>query len=620
MEGTGEISDTDSGIILHSGSDSPTSHTKDVTTHTRAMKLKHQSLQDRLECCILELKKLCIREAELTGRLSDDYPLLPWEKPPLIRRRIGAAFKLDEQSIPQGTEESELNSVDAELALQLKIYEAARKLCEESHLSKPVRKSRLQQCKREEKKLKLLQETAFQLRLEHGRASPLPAFNITQQDLGTSDDSSLSDSVVQDEEVASQSSQPSSGLPYPGETDPSQALTVSSESHADGSYPSPSVTPLNLPLTPSQSPHPSLDSTLSLNSSLVYDSPPIQHSPWTESSLDQPYQKSKKSRSFSKTSPAKTNMLPPLEACLPHSALQLQLSHLKLSRSQSNSTPTTPEMRVHRQLSLRLSNPESSFGLEKERGRTRGPRRRLTEYKILPETLPTLMQYANHASSEDSNSEHSFASYTSSPRQESPCDLTKQYQSAAFQHSGPFVSYGTQAFPHTGFYHNPRHQSSPSIHKAYYNDEVVYPPDVDMPRSYCVQQVPSPSNRYDCWYKEAPVPLQRAQRPLPTGIRLSPSPAQWDHPHYHSSGLPRQVVNEQLKSWHRRSQLKAPRSRSLDRQGAVRVKNMAAREAPCYPNQKYHEQVIQRSALHIAADDTYGHWVVDDGTHYVSQV
>ncbi len=71
--------------------------------------------------------------------------------------------------------------MDAELALQMKIYEAARKLCEEDHLSKAVKKSRLQQRKREEKKLKQLQETAFQVRLEHGRSSPLPAFNLAQQ-------------------------------------------------------------------------------------------------------------------------------------------------------------------------------------------------------------------------------------------------------------------------------------------------------------------------------------------------------------------------------------------------------------------------------------------------------
>lgn len=74
-----------------------------------------------------------------------------------------------------------MNLVDAELALQSKIYEAARKLCKEEHLSKAVKKSRLQQCKREENKLKQLQEKAFQVQLEHSRSSPLPAFNITQQ-------------------------------------------------------------------------------------------------------------------------------------------------------------------------------------------------------------------------------------------------------------------------------------------------------------------------------------------------------------------------------------------------------------------------------------------------------
>nr|XP_046240069.1 innate immunity activator b isoform X2 [Scatophagus argus] len=611
MEGNGEISDTDSGIILHSGSDSPTTHTKDVTTHTRAMKLKHQDLKDSLEICILELKKLCIREAELTGRLSDDYPLLPGEKPPQIRRRIGAAFKLDEQSISRRAQDSQLSLVDAELALQMKIFEAARKLCEEDHPSKAVRKSRLLQYKREEKKLKQLQETAFQVRLEHGRSSPLPAFNITQQDLGISDDSSLSDSVVQDEEVTSQSSQLSSGLPCPGETDPPQRPPASSQCCTDAS---PSVAPQSLPLTPSQSPLP----TLSLTSSPAYDLPPIQHSPWMESSLDQPYQRSKKSRSSSKTSPARSDLLPPLEACLAQSGLPVQLSHLRLSRTQSSSTPSTPEMRVHRQLSLRLSNPESP--LEKERGRTRGPRRRLTEYSItLPETPPPVVNYGSHAGSEDSNSEHSFASYNSSPCQELPCDSPKQYQ-PAFPHSGPIGSYGPQAFPRSGFYHNPRHQSSPSFPKAYYNQEMLYPPDLDLPRSYYAQQAPCPSSRYEYWYKDVAVPHQRTQRPSPPEIRLYPSPAQWDHPHSHTTVLPQQVVNEQLKSWHLRSQLKAPRSRSLDRQGAVRLKNVSARESTCYQNQKYHEQVIPRKAPQRAADDTRGHWVVDDGSHFVSQV
>ncbi|XP_034022736.1 innate immunity activator b [Thalassophryne amazonica] len=621
MEGSGETSDTDSGVILHSGSDSPTIHMKDVTTHTRAMKLKHQSLQDRLELCILELKKLCIREAELIGRLSEDYPLLPGEKPPVVRRRIGAAFKLDKLSIPRGTEETEMSLVDTELALQMKIYEAARKLCEEAHLSKAVKKSRVQQCKQEEKKLKRLQEMAFQLRLEHGRSSPLPALNIAQ-DLCTSDDSSLSDSAVQDEDATSQSSQPSSMVRCPGETEATQPALESSISSLDGSYMSPSVVPQTLLLTPTQSHHSVFETPLNLTSSPIYDPPPIQHSPWSESSLDQPYEKSKKSRSSSKTStPVKMQLLPPLEKCLGHAALPEQLSHLRLCQSQSDSTPSTPEIRVHRHLSLRVSNPESSFDTQKERRHSRGPRRRLTEYSITLNENPAMMvNYGSHASSEDSNSEHSFASYSSSPCQDVPCDSPKQYP-AAFLRSSPVGICGPPAFLHSGFYHNPQHQSSPSFPRVYYNEEMGYPCDADITRSYYGQRSPGTSNRYGYWHQEAAVPIQRAQKLLPPDVRRPPSPAKWDHPHYRANGLPRQVVNEQLKSWHRRSQRRGPRSHSLDRQGAISVKNSPNWESACHLNQKYHQQVIQRRALERSSDDSLEHWATaEDSSVIVSEV
>lgn len=50
-------------LAFIAGPDSPTSSLKDLTTHTRALKLKHQSLEERLELCLLELRQLCIREA-----------------------------------------------------------------------------------------------------------------------------------------------------------------------------------------------------------------------------------------------------------------------------------------------------------------------------------------------------------------------------------------------------------------------------------------------------------------------------------------------------------------------------------------------------------------------------
>uniref|UniRef100_A0A8C6UPE7 Innate immunity activator b n=1 Tax=Neogobius melanostomus TaxID=47308 RepID=A0A8C6UPE7_9GOBI len=582
-------------------SDSPTSHSKDVPTHTRAMKLKHQALQDRLERCLLELRHLCIQEAELTGKLSEDFPLKPGEKPPQIRRRVGATFKLDELSIPHKPGDSELTSVDAELALQMKIYEAARRLCDEEQMSKAVRKSRLRQCKREELKLKTLQEKAFKLRLEHGRTSPPLIYTHNAPDDTHKPIFNHVSSYSLSPEVTSQSSQLFPSVPDAPPPVPLSAPSTPRSSLRSASY----VVPPTLQLTPCQSPRPSLDSTLSLNSSLALDDlPPIEHSPWSESNLDQPLDKSKKSRSSS---------VAPLEQCLPPAALNSQLSHLKLSRSQSNSTPSTPEMRVHRQLSLRLSGPDSPYSPEKERGRTRSARRRLTEYSISfsdppsaapsPSSLKAPLNYNNNTGSEDSNSDHSYSSYNSSPCHESPCELPKQYHAV---YNG---SYQSQMFPHNSYYLNAKSQPGP---KAYYSDEMVYPAEMDMGRSYYAQ--PPISSRYEYWYKEPPVQqYQRGQRT--PEIRLTPPQP--------TGGLAKQVVNEQLKSWHRRSsQLKAPRARSLDRQGAVRFKNIPSpmtREMHVYQTPPYQEQVIQRRPQR-PLDDASEHWLVDDGTHYISQV
>lgn len=225
----------------------------------------------------------------------------------------------------------------------------------------------------------------------------------------------------------------------------------------------------------------------------------------------------------------------------------------------------------------RLSSPDSPF--ERDRGRTRSSRRRLTDYaKPLAET-PPLSHYGNHAGTEDSSSEHSYSSYNSSPCQELP------YQSAFLQ-SSPVGCYGPPAFPRAGFYHNSRYQSSPSFHRGYYNEEKVYPPHLDLARSYYSQQLPRPPNRYEY----SAVPHHRGQVPVPPNPRPSPSPAKYDS-RYCSGGISPQVVNEQLKSWHWRSQLKTPRSRSLDRQGAIRVKTTPGQEAIYYQNQKYNEQV-----------------------------
>ncbi|KAG5282127.1 hypothetical protein AALO_G00052530 [Alosa alosa] len=397
-----DISDSDSGIMLHSGSDSPTSPIKDLTTHTRAMRLKHQSLEERLGLCLLELRKLCIREAELTGKLSPDYPLTPDEKPPHIRRRIGAAFKLDEGLIHQDGEESVLSSLEAELSLQRQICEAARRLSLEEHLSKPVRKSRQQQCKREERKMRALQEAVFQHRIRHGCASPQMC-HAKQRDLSISDDSSLSDAAAMDDE-----------------NDFSPSLAPSSTE----SPPPPS-------LSPSPSPYPSVGSqsasvsVSSSTSSLDYQRCPIQNSPWRESSLDQPYQKNKKTPSASSSRSSSPTGIPVQAgvdlrlAELPPPMQLASMRSLALLPTVSSSAPSTPELPVRRQLSQSFRLPKSKpdfgkFSSDQGRGRVRVPRRRVGELAVTsPEYSPRRL--VCQSSSEDSSSEHSVPSYAGSP-------------------------------------------------------------------------------------------------------------------------------------------------------------------------------------------------------------
>lgn len=149
-----------------------------------------------------------VKSQELTGKLPSDYPVMPDEKLPRVRRRIGASFKLDEglihldkqvrESIQVNcfwgkerdyktkcqnfclSQDSELQVLETDLALQRQIYEAARKLSLEENLSKPQKKSRLQQCKRVEKKVKDLQEAVFQHRIKSECNSPCISISNNQ--------------------------------------------------------------------------------------------------------------------------------------------------------------------------------------------------------------------------------------------------------------------------------------------------------------------------------------------------------------------------------------------------------------------------------------------------------
>ncbi|KAM8795927.1 innate immunity activator protein [Eudromia elegans] len=155
-----EASDTDSGITLRSGAESPAAPLKELT---QAVRQQQRELEARLDACVQELRRLCVREAELTGTLPREFPLQDGEKPPAVRRRVGAAFRLDETLVLRGADP--LGALERELALQLQIARAARRLSREDNLGRQQRKRRQSAALREESKLRELESALRRCRL-----------------------------------------------------------------------------------------------------------------------------------------------------------------------------------------------------------------------------------------------------------------------------------------------------------------------------------------------------------------------------------------------------------------------------------------------------------------------
>ncbi|XP_028302399.1 FERM domain-containing protein 4B isoform X4 [Gouania willdenowi] len=168
------------------------------------LKKKEKDLQDSLTKKLEELKKICMREAELTGRLPKEYPLATGEKAPPVRRRVGTAFKL-EDLFPYD-EDPHLRNLESRFALQQKIVEAAMKLANEGDLCKTVKRKRRNNYLDAMRKLQEIESDINSYRIKKGKKPTQRASLILADDAHPSDLSSLSDSLTMDddEELASQ--------------------------------------------------------------------------------------------------------------------------------------------------------------------------------------------------------------------------------------------------------------------------------------------------------------------------------------------------------------------------------------------------------------------------------
>uniref|UniRef100_A0A8K9XQQ6 FERM domain containing 4B n=1 Tax=Oncorhynchus mykiss TaxID=8022 RepID=A0A8K9XQQ6_ONCMY len=163
------------------------------------LKKKEQEIQDVLTQKTKELKKICLREAELTGKLPKEYPLSAGERPPQVRRRVGTAFKLDDLfPYNEVCIETALN-LESRFALQRKIVEAAKKLASEAEICKTVKRKRRRNCQDAMRKLQQVEDEMNKYRIKKGKKPTQRASVIIADELLRSETSSLSDSQILDD-------------------------------------------------------------------------------------------------------------------------------------------------------------------------------------------------------------------------------------------------------------------------------------------------------------------------------------------------------------------------------------------------------------------------------------
>ncbi|XP_075039520.1 FERM domain-containing protein 4B isoform X1 [Mixophyes fleayi] len=188
-----------SGSLISSGSlDSEVSEEQKAEKIVE-LKKKEKDLQDVLLKKIEELKKICMREAEITGKLPNEYPLNPGEKPPNVRRRMGATYKLDDNMLP-GEEDTDLQTLEHKFLIQQQMVEATKKLLMEPDLRKNVKRKRKQDYTDAIKKLQDIESAINEYRVKSGKDPTKRASLLLQDDIIPSESSSLSDTTTFDDD------------------------------------------------------------------------------------------------------------------------------------------------------------------------------------------------------------------------------------------------------------------------------------------------------------------------------------------------------------------------------------------------------------------------------------
>ncbi|KFP66830.1 FERM domain-containing protein 4B, partial [Cariama cristata] len=198
LEAKNQLIMASNGSLISSGSQDSEVSEEQKKEKIMELKKKEKLLQEKLLQKVEELKKICLREAELTGKMPKEYPLNAGEEPPQVRRRVGTAFKLDDNLLPS-EEDPALQDLESNFIIQQKLVEAAKKLASEPDLCKNVKKKRKQEYADAVKKLQEIENSINEYRIKCGKKPTQKSTLTLPDDIIPSESSSLSDTTTYDD-------------------------------------------------------------------------------------------------------------------------------------------------------------------------------------------------------------------------------------------------------------------------------------------------------------------------------------------------------------------------------------------------------------------------------------
>lgn len=106
-------------------------------TRLSALSERKKALEDTLQKFNLELRQLCIKEAELTGVIPIEYPLEPGEKPPVFQK---TGFQISQNLLNNLNGDESVSEMELELQVLAKMADAAQGLANNHNIGKTVRR------------------------------------------------------------------------------------------------------------------------------------------------------------------------------------------------------------------------------------------------------------------------------------------------------------------------------------------------------------------------------------------------------------------------------------------------------------------------------------------------